>query len=609
MALRFGGLQPPPRGPSAPHFGSLSVGGLQFQPRQLGVFRSGMQSTLSSGLFPQVQRSPTFHPPMMGPLLQAGTSDLVSAVIPTGSTAMTMSTMHDHLKAQHLRQWLLSLDSASSASTLVCTTADSEFAESHRIKAVSHFAPSTLAAYLRIWRQWEAFAVCHQSCPYEPHASMVADFLHVHSKSSLQGLATAHIRALTRVSKHAGFPQLLAVLQEPLTRAYAVATNPQPRREAAPLPLSFVVWLETCILSSIGTPADRLIMGGILVLIWGSLRWSDSQWINPNDLLEDMDSLRGLARRTKVTSRGMPWGILRCGFLGHTVNSPWSTLWLNLVRESLHATASRHQGFKPDFLIPQIGTDVEAPLFLAPMSRAQGVLLLRKFLLWSNSEADVQFIGVHSCKVTFLSWSRQLGLDEEQRRHQGHHRAAGAGFCVDLYSRDDVHPALALQRTILARISSGFRPIIPMMRGGAPSIADRPVTIPAVPGLSELETQTAVALPEASDHLDTDSNASAESAEDSPELTEPAEVLLSSVAVADCVFLLNDQSMVAHCAQPCLETDPQVVCKYLWNGSMCSFKFACGARKAVGDSTISPAESVPASYRICLRAACARAFD
>ena len=214
------------------------------------------------------------------------------------------------------------------------------------------------------------------------------------------------------------------------------------------------------------------------------------------------------------------------------MNSPWCTLWLNLVRESLlHATASRYQGFQPDFLIPQIGSDVEAPLFLSPMSRSQGVLLLRKYMLWSNANADVQFIGIHSCKVTFLSW-----LDEEQRRHQGHHRAAGAGVCVDLYSRDDVHPALALQRTILSRISSGFRPVIPMMRGGAPSIADRPVSIPPVPGLSEMETQTAVALPVAAAHLDTDSNASSDSPSAHGDFQDVPEVPLSSIAVADCVF-------------------------------------------------------------------------
>ena len=237
------------------------------------------------------------------------------------------------------------------------------------------------------------------------------------------------------------------------------------------------------------------------------------------------------------------------------------------------------------------------------------VLLLRKFLLWSNAEADVAFIGVHSCKVTFLSWSRQLGLDEEQRRHQGHYRAASSGFCVDLYARDDVYPALALQRTILSRITSGFRPVTPLLRGGAPPVPDRPVSIPPVPGLSEMDTQTSVSLPMAEDHVDTDSEVSEVSDDDGDEGGEAPDVPLSSVAVSDCVFLLNEQSMVAHFAQPCEAFDPQLMCWFEWQGTVRCFKLACRARKAVGDLAIIPAESVPASYRICLRAACSRAFD
>ena len=77
---------------------------------------------------------------------------------------------------------------------------------------------------------------------------------------------------------------------------------------------------------------------------------------SPYHLLEDHDSLRGLAHRTKSTSRGMPFGLLCCGFLGHTVDVPWCSLWLNLVRTALHQTAQRHCGFQPDFLIPQVVT-------------------------------------------------------------------------------------------------------------------------------------------------------------------------------------------------------------------------------------------------------------
>lgn len=96
------------------------------------------------------------------------------------------------------------------------------------------------------------------------------------------------------------------------------------------------------------------------------------------------------------------------------------------------------------------------------MPRSQGILLLRRFILASDASGNVSQLGVHSCKVTFLSWSRQLGLDEELRRHQGHHRAPAGGGCVDLYSRDDVHPALELQRILRAKVEAGFRRVVPV---------------------------------------------------------------------------------------------------------------------------------------------------
>ena len=50
---------------------------------------------------------------------------------------------------------------------------------------------------------------------------LVADFLHVHSSSSAQGLAVGYLKALSWVAKHAGFPELLVTLQLPLTSANA----------------------------------------------------------------------------------------------------------------------------------------------------------------------------------------------------------------------------------------------------------------------------------------------------------------------------------------------------------------------------------------------------
>ena len=84
-------------------------------------------------------------------------------------------------------------------------------------------------------------------------------------------------------------------------------------------------------------------------------------------------------------------------------------------------------------------------------------------LLQSHRDASVLSVGVHSPKVTLLSWARQIGVSEELRMAQGHHRQFGGKVNVALYGRDDVHPAFQLQLQSdypedLCRLSSGYTP-------------------------------------------------------------------------------------------------------------------------------------------------------
>jgi hypothetical protein len=117
------------------------------------------------------------------------------------------------------------------------------------------------------------------------------------------------------VAKYAGFPVLKEALISPIVKAYIVPSELVLRKEAAPLPLSFVVFLETQILREQGTAADRLLMGCLLVLVWSSLRWSDATWVSPSSLSIEADTIRGVASKTKTTTRGMPFAFLTCGFL------------------------------------------------------------------------------------------------------------------------------------------------------------------------------------------------------------------------------------------------------------------------------------------------------
>ena len=149
----------------------------------------------------------------------------------------------------------------------------------------------------------------------------------------------------------------------------------------------------------------------------------------------------------------------------------------------------------------------------------------------------MQSIGVHSPKVTMLSWARQIGASEELRMAQGHHRQSGAKFNVALYGRDDVHPAIQLQYSIIRRITSGFRPVIPRLRGGAKPVTDRSVSIPAGIDHGPQPDETPICLPDTGDFLDTDSDDS----EVDPQVEQTGDTTIPLVQMrsSDCIFLLN----------------------------------------------------------------------
>ena len=570
-------------------------------------------------------------------------------VKPTIADSTTMLALHKQLKSQHLQTWLNLLESAGSFSGLYASTADSANATLHRTKVVARYAPSTLAAYLKAWDHWTEVCKCSGICPFRPTLLAVADFLQVSSKKSTLGVATAQSRALTWVAKQADLPTLREALQSPVVRAYTLPSEVTLRKEAAPLPFSFVIFLENQILREQGTAADRLLMGGLLVLIWASLRWSDATWVAPASLSVEADTIRGIANKTKTTvgllvliwaslrwsdatwvapaslsveadtirgianktkttMRGMPFALLTCGFLSGSSTISWTTKWLNLVHAALQRTSETFPGFVPDFLLPMSGPNPEHPMFVAPMSRSQGILIIRKLLKTSAPETTLIGIGAHSPKVTFLSWARQVGASEESRMAQGHHRATGARQNVSLYGRDDVHEALALQKLLVHRISKGFRPVTPMLRGGAAPVADLPVTIPVTAVDLEGETSTGNCLPALEDLADTDSGSSSdneEHAEGAPELT----LQVVRAKSADCIFLLNSSSLVAHVAACCELDDPACVIHVCDGDSQKAFRFACNVRRSALDGQIVPAEVFPSAYKLCMRPPCAKIFD
>ena len=191
---------------------------------------------------------------------------------------------------------------------------------------------------------------------------------------------------------------------------------------------------------------------------------------------------------------------------------------------------------------------------------------------------------------------------------QGHHRLAGAHQNVALYGRDDVHAALELQQQVRLRIAAGFRPVIPMLRGGTKPVHDVPVDILAGPPQDEPTTALNLCLPDLDDLVDTDSDASEPDNSDGlPETTAAPAVVDASHT--DFLFLLNEASGVAHVAAVCNDDDPCCVVTVRNPEVSQSFKFACNVRRSANDKVIRPVETFPSQYRLCMRPACAHVFD
>ncbi|CAE7217973.1 unnamed protein product [Symbiodinium sp. CCMP2592] len=112
-----------------------------------------------------------------------------------------------------------------------------------------------------------------------------------------------------------------------LFHSVAHQRNEADRRESVPLPLDFVAYLEFCLISN-AFPDLQLNIGALLVMIWGSLRFSDAMHVKWGSLLYEQEMGRGISFRTKTAvRRGAPFGVVGVGLVG-----PWFPLWLALLK-------------------------------------------------------------------------------------------------------------------------------------------------------------------------------------------------------------------------------------------------------------------------------------
>ncbi|CAE7272780.1 unnamed protein product [Symbiodinium sp. CCMP2592] len=545
----------------------------------------------------------------------------------------TMLSAWQNAKNEQLKVWLALAATAAAASAMVSELLQSPNSSVLLVRLVQGNAPSTLTNYFGRWKHWVEFCQVQSADEWAPKVAFLCDFLITHCKGLL-GSAIAWLKAFRFVTTRLEVESFKLALQSEAVRAFGKSVNVVQRRETAPFPLSFVIWLERQVLDATQLAAHRIRCGFLLVCVFASLRWSDAQWSPPSFLHLDRQALLGCATRTKTTSRSMPWGAWAPGFLARPQTAPgWGQVWLCLVQEAVTRTSAARPGFQPDFLVADLGPDDRAPVFLAPLSRAAGVVLIRRLLAMcyesypADQRPDLSLIGVHSAKVTFLSLAKQLLLDEALRREQGHHRPPPGHAMTRLYGRDDVSGPLALQSSIVQAVANGFRPLRPALRGGAPSLPDITVAVPALePAASDSRAPPVVPRLHDREPLVLDQDSSSDSEDDAPAAPEVESTSAAPAAAWELVssgdaapspqdlgepeefeFLFNPMTSIVHLAKPCRADHPA-----------CQFR---PAPDAVGDAPLRPGCSIrgnlaigalvrtsviPKGARLCLKHGCGK---
>ena len=540
----------------------------------------------------------------------------------------TMMEAFTNAKHEQISKWLELAMQAARHSTLVAGLLTSVNSSTLIARLVEANAPSTLAQYLSKWAQWSSFSTCTGGSCYEPSVASLADFLVVHSRGKL-GSAISWVKALRFVANRLELKILQESLRSEIVRAFCKNVNAVERRETAPLPLSFLVWLERQVLTTSHSAGHRLRCGMVLVCIWASLRWSDAQWSPPSHLHCDRHALIGTSVRTKVTSRSMPWAAFAPGFLTRPWTSPgWGQAWLCLVQQAVQRTSTVNPGFAPDFLVAHLGDDDHSPTFTAPLSRDAGILLLRRLLADCYSDVspfsrpDLSLIGVHSAKVTLLSISKQLLLDEGLRREQGHHRAASGQSMSRLYGRDDIAGPLALQQKVVQAVAGGFRPLRPALRGAGPSLPDISVDVPP---LDSSVSGAPTVIPRLADRaplqLDRDTSSDSDEGADPPDVesrsaapSAPWEIVNKDAPSTDLgeaeeyEFLYNSITQIVHLAKVCRPDHP--ACQFRSpasaGGEPLALRPGCSVRGALTLGSLQRVSSIPKGARLCLKRGCGK---
>ena len=393
------------------------------------------------------------------------------------------------------------------------------------------------------------------------------------------------------------------------------------RKEALPLPIFVLAAWERFLLIEEGEPGFRLFIGGLLVAATASLRFSDCQHVLWSSLQAGRDCLRAISYRTKSSRRGMPFGLVSCGFYGDTAAyyHSWVCKYLFLLGCEWDKITERFGETVPDALF-FLSDDTE----WRPMSYAQALSAFRGALVSAGlSPQEASNYTLHSLKTSLLASLAQLQVSFKKRGLQGHHRSSANG-CVLLYSRDDVHGALSLQQMFWDKVRSGWLPLSPQARGGLhPSqqvpIEPQVLAFHASPAHSRFPVEdisafssapsataadpppSAPAAPAPSGHSDVDSSSSSSSSS-APSTQQARSWTKVSEQEAEEHLWVQTSSGLIHCASPHSGLEGVVVVRL--DGQKIRVKPRCGTIAR----SITVLADLPPNPRFCRHKACQAIF-
>ena len=363
------------------------------------------------------------------------------------------------------------LNKLGSLSSLHWNVSQSEYRDEHLRRVLSKFASTTILRYLAAWERFLSTLESMQLDVASLTPIQVADAiitLSLARKSDIESGCGCimSIKSLRWAASTMLVHSVYAVAWDPVISSFYLNKIPREKKEAFPLLLYHAIQIERKLLLASTTESEIMLLGGLLLFMWGSLRFSDGQRVFLDSLEYDGLSLRGVCYQTKTSNQGTPFAILSSGFLSHGSHS-----WLLRYLQVLDAAVFKHRSTYPDIVLPaslllQLDPSGAISFPLQGADYASALRWLRRTLElgWKHSLPTLPSLNytLHSLKVTLLSWANQLPqITAPDRLAQGKH----VGGSLELYSRERCIGQLRLQLQIRDAVRSGGRFVLPLHRG------------------------------------------------------------------------------------------------------------------------------------------------